>query len=248
MGGGGFVGGALPSGAPTWCSGDDVCKGLNDVFNVDPTSQPYQDVKTASLTLFQKAARTGSSPDLFFAYGAAFDAVSHPICSGWSLYLNALGNLTPTPGSNGGNVVTTSSTATSSRILTFGTVPAWMAVGLNVSDSTTPGAITGGQTVSDFTATTVKLTAHVNATVNSGDTIVFSLPAGLGQTDIQLIAQARVDGLTANKKMKTQKHHPHDPNTSGHVVQVTYENDGSITIDSPFIPPGAALRNRNRHP
>jgi hypothetical protein len=33
--------------------------------------------------------------------------------------------------------------------------------------------------VSDFDATTVKLTAKVNATVNSGDTIVFAVPAGL---------------------------------------------------------------------
>src|ERR1700719_4435556 len=128
MGGGGFIGARLV-GAPSWCKGDDVVKGLNDVFNVDPTSQPYQDVKTASLALFQKAALTGSPADLFYAYGAAFDAVSHPICSGWSLYLNALGNLTPTPGSNGGNVSTTSATATQSKVLTFGAgnVPDWMA-------------------------------------------------------------------------------------------------------------------------
>jgi hypothetical protein len=282
-------------------------------------------VKTASLTLFQKAAGTGNSADLFFAYGAAFDAVSHPICSGWSLYLNVLGNLTPTPGSNGGNVATTLSTGTSSNVLTFGTVPDWMANGLNVSDSTTPGAINSGQTVSDFDATTVTLTANVDATVKSGDTIVFSLPGGLGQQDIQAIAQTRYKCLSANVRMTTSKHHPHDHQSSGHAVKVSggiivttsptntssqvltfgagnvpswmakglnvydastpgaitqghkvkdFDNNtvtlttnvdatvnagdtivfsppplvGSILIDSPFIPPGAALRNRNRQP
>jgi hypothetical protein len=243
MGGGGFVG-TLPLGAASWCSGDDVVQSLDDLFHQNPTNPQYQAAKTASLALFQKAATTGNSADLWTAYSNAYDAAGVTLCSGWSLYITALGNLSPTP-DNGGNIATTSSTATSSADLTFGTVPDWMAVGLNVSDLSTPGAITS-QTVSDFTATTVTLTANVNATVNSGDTIVFALPTGLGQSNIQAIAQARYDGLSNDKKMKTFKHSPHDHHSSGHKVKVT--NGTEITITSPFIPPGAALRNRNRNP
>jgi flagellar basal body rod protein FlgC len=247
MGGGGFVGGALPLGAASWCSGNKVVQDLNDLFDQNPTNPQYQDAKTASLALFQKAANTGSSADLWTAYSNAYDVAGMTLCAGWASYLTALGNLSPTPG-NGGNTVTTSPTATSSAILTFSNVPAWMANGLNVSDSSTPGAITGGQTVSSFTANTVTLTANVNATVNSGDTIVFSLPGGQGQSDIQAIAQARVDGLTNNKKMKTHKHDPHDPQSSGHAVKVTHETDNSITITSPFIPPGAPANRRGLGP
>jgi hypothetical protein len=246
MGGGGDPLG-FPLGAPTWCSGDDVVKSLNDLFDQNPSSPQYQAAKTASLANFQTAANTGNWTDLLGAYSNAYAAAGVPLCSGWSLYLQALGTLSPT-GANGGNIVTTSSTATSSAILTFSNVPAWMANGLNVSDSSTPGAITGGQTVLSFTTNSVTLTANVNATVNSGDTIVFSLPGGQGQSDIQAIAQARVDGLTNNKKMKTHKHDPHDPQSSGHAVKVTHETDNSITITSPYIPPGSALRNRNRKP
>lgn len=222
MGGGGLMGGALPVGASGWCPGDDVIQGLNDVFDVDPTCQAYQDVKTASLPFFQTAARTGSPADLYYAYGMAFGAVSHPVCSGWSFYLNALGNLTPTPGSNGGNVATASATNTGSSVLDFGAnnVPDWMAVGLNVSDSTTPGAIISGQTVSDFDTATVTLTAPVDATVNSRDVIVFALPGGLGTEDIKAIARTRYTCLNANVRMMTSKHHPHTPKTSGHAVKV----------------------------
>ena len=247
MGGGGFVGGALPLGASSWCSGNDVVQALNDLFHQNPANQQYQDAKTASLALFQTAANTGNWGDLWIAYSQAYDAAGVTLCGGWSLYLNALGNLSPTS-ANGGNMVTTSSTATSSAVLSFGNVPGWMAVGLNVSDSSTPGAITGGQTVLSFTANTVTLTANVNATVNSGDTIVFSLPAGQGQSNIQTIAQARYQGLTNNVKMKTFKHSPHDPHSSGHAVKVTHETDRSITITSPYIPPTGPLRNRNRNP
>jgi hypothetical protein len=242
MGGGGDPLG-LPLGASTWCSGDDVVQSLNDLFDQDPSSPQYQAAKTASLANFYTAANTGNWQDLWAAYSNAYAAAGVTLCSGWSLYLQALGTLSPTP-TNGGNIVTTSSTATSSAILTFSNVPDWMATGLGVSDSSTPGGINGGQTVSDFTATTVTLTANVNATVNSGDTIVFSLPSGQGQTNIRAIAQARYDGLTANKKMKTKKHPPHDPHSSGHAVKVKHENDGSITIDSPYVPPGGALKRR----
>jgi hypothetical protein len=246
MGGGGDPLG-LPLGATAWCTGQDVIDSLDGLFHQNPTNPQYQAAKTASLALFQKAASTGSSADLWTAYGKAYDAAGLTLCGGWSTYLTALGDLTPSS-SNGGNVVTSASTPTSSAILTFDNVPGWMAVGLNVSDSTTPGGITGGQTVMSFTGTTVTLTANVNATVNSGDTIAFSLPAGQGPTNIQLIAQARVDGLSNNVKMKTNKHDPHNPNSSGHCVKVKLEQDHSITIDSPYLPPNAALRNRNRNP
>jgi hypothetical protein len=245
MGGGGFTLEALPPGAAAWCSGDDVIKSLNDLFHQDPANPQYQAAKTASLALFQTAANSGNWADLWVAYSKAFDAAGIQLCGGWSSYLDALGSLSRSSG-NSGNIVTTSSTATSSAILTFGSVPDWMANDLNVSDSSTPGAITGGQTVSDFTTTTVTLTANVNAMVNSGDTIAFSLPGGQGNSNIKKIAQARYDGLKNNKKMKTHKHGPHDPHSSGHRVKVTHEPDGSITITSPFIAPGGAVRNRDR--
>jgi hypothetical protein len=240
MGGGAFVG-ALPVGASTWCSGQDVVDSLNQLFHQNPKNKQYQDAKNASLADFQKAASSGDWRDLCIAYSNAYAAARIPLCSGWSLYLQALGDLAPTS-SNSGNVVTTSSTATSSAILTFSSVPNWMANGLSVSDSTTPDAIISGQTVLDFTATTVTLTANVDATVNSGDTIAFFLPGGQGQADIRAIAKARYDGLSADKKMLTKKHPPHDHQSSGHVVKVKDEQDGSISIDSPYTPPSVLKR------
>jgi len=233
MGGGGIV---LPSGAAAWCSGDDVIKGLNDLFHQDPNNPQYQDAKAASLTYFERAAMSGWVGDLWMAYSKAFDAAGLPICGGWSSYLDALGNMSPS-GNNSGTVVTTSSTPTSSAVLTFASVPDWMANDLNVSDSSNPAAITGGQTVSDFTTTTVTLTAKVDAKVNAGDRIAFSLPGAQGNINIRTIAKARHDGLHNNVRMKTFKHHPHDPHSSGHRVKVTNQPDGSIHIDSPYIPP-----------
>src|SRR5262249_54727815 len=98
---------------------------------------------------------------------------------------------------SGGIIVTTSAT-NSGSVLTFGAgnVPSWMAKGLNVYDNSTPSAIAQGHKVKDFDNTTVTLTPPVDATVNSGDTIVFSPPPLVG----------------------------------------------SILIDSPYIPPGAALK------
>lgn len=236
MGGGGFVG-ERPRGASSWCDGNHVVGDLNKLFHLDPTDPKYKAAKAASLALFQTAATTGQWEDLWNAYSAAYNAAQMTLCPGWLTYIGALGNLSPNS-SNGGSMATT--IATSSNVLTFNSVPDWMANGLNVS----AGGITGGQTVSDFDATTVTLTANVNAPVNSGATIVFALPTGLGTSNIQAIAQARYDGLSADKKMFTKKHPPHDHQSSGHVVNVT--RGAEITIDSPYIPPGAALRDRDR--
>lgn len=70
--------------------------------------------------------------------------------------------------------VTSASTTTASAVLTFASVPSWVAAGMKAYDLTTTGAITGAQTVLSKTATTVTLSANVNATVNSGDAIAFS--------------------------------------------------------------------------
>ena len=247
MGGGGFTLGALPSGAPAWCSGDDVIQKLNDLFNQDPTNQQYQDAKKNSLDFFKTAMNTGVWSDLWAAYGKAFDAAGIVLPSGWSDYLDALGNLSQ-GNANSGNIVTTAVTDTDSDVLTFSSVPAWMANDLIVSDTTHPRAITGGQTVSSFDTVTVTLTAKVNAKVRAGDTIFFSLQTGEGHSNIKKIAKARHQGLSSDVKMYTQKHNPHDHHTGGHRVTVTHESDGSITITSPYVPPGAALRNRNRTP
>ena len=78
----------------------------------------------------------------------------------------------------GAAVVTTATTSTSSAVLTFaGGVPAYVATGMKAFDITTPGAITGGQTVLSKTGTTVTLSGNVNATVGSGDSIAFSTNA-----------------------------------------------------------------------
>jgi hypothetical protein len=245
MGGGGFTLAALPSGAPAWCSGDDVIQKLNDLFNQDPTNRSYQDAKKNSLDYFKNASNTGVWSDLWAAYGKAFDAAGIGLPSGWSDYLDALGNLGQGT-ANSGNIVTTEATDTDSDVLTFSSVPAWMANDLIVYDTTTPRAITGGQTVSSFDTTTVTLTSNVNAKVKSGDTIFFSLQAEEGHSNIKKIAKARHQGLSNNVKMYTQKHDPYDHHSSGHRVKVTHEPDGSITITSPYVPPGAAFRNRSR--
>lgn len=247
MGGGAFVG-PLPVGATAWCNGDDVIKALNDLFNQDPANTPYKDAKAASLDYFKNAGTTGVWSDLWSAYGKAFDAAGIVLPSGWSSYLDALGNLSQGKG-NSGNIVTTAATDTSSAILTFSSIPDWMANDLIVSDTTHPRAITGGQTVSSFDTTTVTLTANVNAKVRSGDTIFFSLESDAGPSNIKKIAKARHQGLSNNVKMLTQKHNPYDHGSGGHRVKVTYESDGSITISSPYVPSGGgAVRHRDRRP
>jgi hypothetical protein len=72
------------------------------------------------------------------------------------------------------SLTTNGTTATSSATLHFASVPAGVNAGQTVTDSTTPGAITGSQTILSTTGTTVVLSANVNATVGSGDSIAFS--------------------------------------------------------------------------
>jgi hypothetical protein len=76
-----------------------------------------------------------------------------------------------------GYASTSASTTTSSAVLTFGVgnIPSFVAIGMRVLDVTSPGAITGGQTVSSINsgAGTVTLTADVNGAVGSGDALVF---------------------------------------------------------------------------
>src|SRR5215510_282282 len=113
MGGGGFIG-ERPLGASSWCSGDDVVGDLNHLFHQNPANQQYKDAKAASLALFQTAATTGQWEDLWTAYREAYVAAGMTPCPGWLTYLGALGTLSPTS-ANGGNIVTTASTATSSK-------------------------------------------------------------------------------------------------------------------------------------
>lgn len=247
MGGGALTLEAVPVGAASWCSGQDVIDKLNQLFNQDPTNPSYKAAKAASLDYFKNAGNTGVWSDLFAAYARAFDAAGLALPAGWSSYLDVLGNLGQGT-ANSGNIVTTEATDTDSDVLTFSSVPAWMANDLTVFDTTTPRAITGGQTVSDFDTTTVTLTSPVNAKVKSGDTIFFSLQVDEGPSNIKKIAKARHQGLKNNVKMLTQIHNPFDRHSGGHKVKVTHEPDGSITISSPWVPAGAAYRNRDRTP
>lgn len=104
-----------------------------------------------------------------------------------------------------GLVETTESTATSSAVLNFGAnnVPAWVQTGMVAYDFTTPGAITGGQTVEAINATagTVTLSGDVNATVNSGDEIAFSAfgaPSGTSPSQSANVSAITFAQATAN--------------------------------------------------
>src|SRR5664279_5096157 len=101
MGGGAYTLEALPLGAASWCNGQDVIDALNQLFNQDPANKPYQDAKTASLDYFKNAGNTGVWSDLWAAYGKAFDAAGTVLPSGWSSYLDALGNLSQGTGNSG---------------------------------------------------------------------------------------------------------------------------------------------------
>ena len=70
-------------------------------------------------------------------------------------------------------VTTNGSTATSSNILHFASVPGPIAIGMGITDATTALALLGSQTVTAVTATTVTMSSNANATVNSGDVINF---------------------------------------------------------------------------
>ena len=61
-----------------------------------------------------------------------------------------------------------------------------------------------------------------------------------GPQNISDIAKARYDGLNGGKIMKTKTHTPQGQ----HVVKVTHEADGSITIDSPYAPTANYRRRR----
>jgi hypothetical protein len=81
-----------------------------------------------------------------------------------------------------GQAATSANTA-SGTVLTFASVPSWVAIGMSVFDASAEDAIVSGQTVAaiDTTANTVTLNAAIDASVVSGDLIAFSAfgaPAG----------------------------------------------------------------------
>ncbi|UGY23706.1 hypothetical protein HU675_0038135 [Bradyrhizobium septentrionale] len=96
---------------------------------------------------------------------------------------------------------TSASTATSSAVLTFTSVPANVAVGMKAANLTNPAAISGGQTVLSKTATTVTLSANVNATVNSGDAIAFSTNALVA--NVSPVPSALVPGMEVHIQSST---------------------------------------------
>lgn len=68
-------------------------------------------------------------------------------------------------------------TTTSSSVLNFASVPAYVSTGMTVFNLTNPGSINAGQTISSKTGTTVTLNSNVNGQVNIGDVIGFSTNA-----------------------------------------------------------------------
>ena len=61
-------------------------------------------------------------------------------------------------------------------ILSFASVPSYIVQGMVAYDVTTPGAIISGQQVLSTTATTVTLSAGIDAAISSGDSLYFDFP------------------------------------------------------------------------
>lgn len=71
-------------------------------------------------------------------------------------------------------LTTSQQTASGNSTLTFASVPAWVTVGAQVIDQTTPSALVGTY-VQATSSTTVTLTNAASAVVGSGDSIVFAV-------------------------------------------------------------------------
>lgn len=100
-----------------------------------------------------------------------------------------------------GSAATNASTSTSSAVLHFVTVPAWIVTGMTVYNATSPGAIVSGQTVQSIGVGTVTLSGNVDATVSNGDSIVFSAfgpSTGSAPSQIANVATITFPQATAN--------------------------------------------------
>ena len=102
------------------------------------------------------------------------------------------GNVITVEFSPGGaqSLATNNSTATSSAVLHVASVPSWVTVGTYAFDATNPASIVSGQTVHALGTGTITLTADVDATVSSGDEILFSNGAGGVQCRAECFASA----------------------------------------------------------
>lgn len=75
----------------------------------------------------------------------------------------------------GGTGTTNSTTASGNATLHFASTPAFVSVGMGISDTTAPTVIPAGTTVVSFTGTTVVMSANATGSgVGSGDTIAFT--------------------------------------------------------------------------
>jgi hypothetical protein len=74
-----------------------------------------------------------------------------------------------------GAIASSAATAAGVAVLTFASVPAWVAAGMTVTDTTATTVIPAGSTILSKTGTTVTISANVTgAGVGNGDNIVFS--------------------------------------------------------------------------
>ena len=107
------------------------------------------------------------SPSGLVPAAAAGDALANK-------YLSASGAWATPPMSAVNVNVTTNAATASGTTLTFASVPASIAVGMLVTDTTNAGVIPAGTTVASTTSTTVTLSAAVTGSgVSSGDIINF---------------------------------------------------------------------------
>ena len=73
-----------------------------------------------------------------------------------------------------GTATTNNTTSSSSNVLHFASVPAWLVTGMYIRDVTTPSAITVGTYISTTGSGVVNMSANAAATVGGTDVIVFS--------------------------------------------------------------------------
>lgn len=86
-----------------------------------------------------------------------------------------------------GQVATSATTAAGNPTLTFASVPAWVTVGMTITNLTAPSSISAATTVLSKTGTTVTMSANAaGAGVGNGDTINFSMfPAATASSGTQ---------------------------------------------------------------
>jgi hypothetical protein len=103
----------------------------------------------------------------------------------------------------GGTGTTNATTASGNATLNFAATPAFVSVGMGISDTTAPSVIPSGTTVLSFTGTTVVMSANATGSgVGSGDSIAFTaqrqvVSVGPSTTDVAVVPAVTASAYTA---------------------------------------------------